>query len=117
MRKTRRRNKKQKRTAGGTKPITDSELNACDKFCNDGYVKMYTKNKRKRFKTTTELNAFIDNRKQYIIDNCKRTYCNPHCPHIGKNIAKRYFCPLCKEKSMGVEKLGAITYCQYDPDI
>lgn len=113
-----------KQITGGTKQITASEVDRCDKFCNTEYLKRNKKffskiyrgmNKRMNKKTTTnDLDAAYEGRKPTLIEDCKRNFCNPHCPHLGKNKATREFCPICNKS---FKELGAITYCQFDPSI
>jgi len=105
-----------------TKKVTESELNRCDTFCKTEYLRRSSKNETKKNKrsklfTSSELSAFLKRRKPTAIAFCKRNFCNPKCPFLGKNYPIRTFCPLCKKKSMGVEKKGAITYCAYDPNV
>lgn len=123
--KGKRRTKRRKgKKRGGSKRITDLEKSKCNDFCNNEYLKRYKTNfhqfynKKKHLpifnKTKKQIDDIFEGRKSQLIQDCNRNFCNPSCPNIGKNMSLRYFCPLCKKKSMGVEKKGAITYCSFD---
>lgn len=105
---------------GGTKQITASEIDRCDKFCNTEYLKRNKKFFSKIYKrinkksTAKDLDAAYEGRKPNLIEDCKRNFCNPHCPHLGKNKATREFCPICNKS---FKDLGAITFCQFDPSV
>ena len=105
-----------------SRKVTDLELKKCDTFCKTEYIRRSTKNETKRNKkskmfSSSEFSAFLKRRKPAAIEQCKRNFCNPKCSFLGKNYPIRSFCPVCRKKSMGVEKQGAITYCAYDPNV
>ena len=102
-------------------------IDMCDTFCKTDYITRFKASRRKQYKTSKyfsnmklskkEIEKAVDRRVPEALTYCKQNYCNLNCPHIGKNKSSRYFCPLCRERHMDIEKLGALTYCQYDPDL
>jgi hypothetical protein len=90
------------------KNISKEEMDNCSSFCENQYFKKYEDQKYHPQGINSEL-------KKGVIDSCKARFCNPRCPYPNRaNKSLRYACDTCKKTFSGLQKLGAITNCDYD---
>jgi len=91
-----------------TKTISKEEADKCTSFCENRYFKKYEDQKYHPQGINAEL-------KSGIIESCKARFCNPHCPYPNRaNKSLRYACDTCKKKFPELQKMGAITNCDFD---
>lgn len=91
-----------------SKNISKEEMDNCSSFCENQYFKKYEDQKYHPQGINAEL-------KKGVIDSCKARFCNPRCPYPNRaNKSLRYACDTCKKTFPGLQKLGAITNCDYD---
>jgi len=114
--KTLRNNKKRDIT------VSELEMNKCNHFCNNAYLKKYSAAFRKRLKTNTYFQSKSDREIEDLLKNvnmdqqvndCKKIFCSPNCKEYHKNKKTRYVCPACLKNFPELKKLGAITYCKH----